>query len=336
MTNATRWRLALAGGVVGWLAFVSTTARYVWISVMRYEEQPFFVGYDWRVYATGAEHLLDRSLYAVRLAPGGMPIPVDHFNLPPLAAALALPLLPLSFAAAVAVWQVVNAAALAFAVTVVPRLLGLAHRWWLPLGGIALGAYALSEHVPSPDELNYWWGLVLGNNSFLVLGMVAAFSVAYRSGRDRPAGLLLALAVGTKVWPVAVLPFLLREGRWTVLRWAAAGLALQALVFLAWLGPDVVPDMIRALGTSVEARTLVIGVSAPGEILPWWPPWAPVVVAGLLVLIPARGLVGLGLGLLAGLAAIDNLWGHYLPSIGFAAALVATPLVHRYLPGLSR
>jgi hypothetical protein len=43
----------------------------------------------------------------------------------------------------------------------------------------------------------------------------------------------------------------------------------------------------------------------------------------VLVLIPARGRLGLGLGILAGMAAVPNLWRHYLPTVAVGFLLLA-------------
>jgi hypothetical protein len=316
----------ITAAAFGWLAFVFTTVRYVALSVALEQQQPLFIYLDWRVYATGAAQLLDRSLYRVPLDAGTAPLPLDVFNLPPLAAAAALPFLPLG-ADALLAWQLLGAAGVALAAMAIGRLLGSDWRGAVLWGGVGLGAYVALDRLAVRDELNYWWGLVLGNSGYLMLGLMAAFALAHTTGRERGAGLLLSVAIGIKVWPVALLPLLLRERRWTTVAWAGAALAIQGLFFVLWLGPDVVAPALAALGEHVEADTLVIGVSAIGSVVSWWPVWAPAAAGVLLVLVPARGLTGLGLGILAGLAAIANLWGHYLPTILFGAILVAGGLV---------
>jgi hypothetical protein len=52
-------------------------------------------------------------------------------------------------------------------------------------------------------------------------------------------------------------------------------------------------------------------------------------VAGLLLLIPVKGRLGYGIAVFAGLAAIPNLWRHYIGSVVFAALLVVGGLVRR-------
>lgn len=328
-TTPRGWAI-LALGIAGWGAFTFVSVRYVLVSVARWAEQPFFIYYDWRVFLIGAEQLLERTLYRVPLGDASRPTPLEVFNLPPVAAVPAIPLIPAGAVAGGAVWQLVSAAALAFAGVVVPRLLGLSWGRSAVLGGIGLGAYAALTWLPVPQELMYWWGLVLGTNNFIVLGVVAGFALAFVSGHERSAGLLLAAAVASKLWPIALLPLVLRERRWTVAAWALGALAVHAVLLLAWLRPDVVPHAIRALRQSDNPDTLVIGVASIGRVLEWWPTWAPVAAGLLLVALPLRGLPGLGVGILAGLAVITNLWGHYLSTVLFGLVLAASPLLARW------
>jgi hypothetical protein len=328
-TSAAGWAL-VAGSIAGWGVFAFVSVRYVLVSLARWAEQPFFIYYDWRVFLIGAEQLLERSLYRVPLGDPSQPTPLDVFNLPPMAAAPAIPLIPTGAVAGGAVWQLASAAALAFAGVALPRLLGFAWSRSVVLGGIGLGAYAAFTWLPMPQELMYWWGLVLGTNNFIVLGLVAGFAIAYVSGRERSAGLLLAAAVASKLWPLALLPLVLRERRWTVAVWTLGALAVHAILLLAWLGPDVVPHAVRALRQSDNPDTLVIGVASLGRLVEWWPSWAPVAVGLFLVALPLRGLSGLGMGVLAGLAVITNLWGHYLSTVLFGLILAASPLLGRW------
>jgi hypothetical protein len=54
----------------------------------------------------------------------------------------------------------------------------------------------------------------------------------------------------------------------------------------------------------------------------WWPAWGGYAVAALLLLVPATGRLGLGLGIVAGLSLNSYLWHHYAPVLVFGAALV--------------
>ena len=58
------------------------------------------------------------------------------------------------------------------------------------------------------------------------------------------------------------------------------------------------------------------------------PGWIGVATGVVLLAIPARGRVGLGVAIVAGLTLmVPNLWQHYLPTVVLAAALIVAPLV---------
>jgi hypothetical protein len=322
--SARLW-LALAGAA-GWVTFIGVTIRYLVVTLERRAEQPFFIHFDWHAYLAGAHALLDRGLYREPLELGGTPLPLESFNMPPLAAAEAALLIPLGQTPGGLVWQVIGAAGVGFAAVALARLAGA--RWGAALlaGGAMLGGYMLVDHIALPDEASYWWGLSLGTNNYLVLGLVAAVAVAYRAGHTRLAGIGLGLAVATKLWPVTLLVLLLRERSWQVIAWTAGTLVVQGVVWLAWLGPDAVGPGIRALGSEEPDPGLIIGPAALRELASWWPSWIGWAVGAALLAIPARGHLGMGLGILAGLAVITNLWGHYLPTVLFGGGLLAIGL----------
>jgi hypothetical protein len=311
----------LAAGIAGWAAFVFVAGRYLVISAEQATAQPYFVYLDWHVYMAGAEQLIDRTLYRAPLTDAGVTLPVPIFNLPMLSAALAVPFLALPSAYAAAVWQLTSAAALALSAVLLGRLHGSG---WGPAAhhaGIGLGIYVSLGGLLLRDELAFWWALVLGNNSYVVLALVAGFATSYRAGHDRASGVLLALAVGLKLWPVALMPFVLRERRWRVAGWFAGAVAVQLLVTLAWLGGDILPQMLRALQVS-DAGGYVFGLIALATVFDWWPEWGSAVVALILISLPLRGNRGIGAGVLSGLCLVPNLWGHYFPAAVFGCVLI--------------
>ena len=74
----------------------------------------------------------------------------------------------------------------------------------------------------------------------------------------------------------------------------------------------------------------MIGISALRRSVDWWPVWGGAAVAVVLLLLPVRGRAGLGIAILAGLAAIPNLWNHYLPFVLMALALIGADLADRW------
>lgn len=309
-----------AAGMVGWIAFGVISA--VLIDSGWQASYPLARHVDWHVYAAGWLDLVDRSLYRELLDLGSFPLAFDRFKLPPLSALLAGPFMWLPVEQAGILWQAASVAAMGFAATVLAALVGARRPWaW---AGIGLGAYALHD--------SYLTGVLVGTNNYLVLAMLAAFAWQYTHGHDRTAGALLGLAVATKLWPIALVVLLVRERRWIALRWAGGVVALQAAAFLAWLGPDVVPAVLDTFRVRVSAYPGVIGPGALRDALDWWPSWGGLLLAVLVVAVPARGRMGLGLGILGGLLLVDNLWNHYLSTILFGGGLLLAGAYAAYRP----
>lgn len=271
---------------------------------------------DWNVYYAAAIDLVQRSLYRIPLNEPGARLEVDVFNYPPLAAAWALPLLPLGREVGGFVWVLAGVGFVVAGLFLTARAIELPRPWfWVPaiLFLFSLLWSPVVGHVG------------LGNNNDLMFMLVAGFAVAHLAGHQRTAGVLLALAVATKIWPVALLVLVVRERRWTELRWVAGILAAQGIAFLAWLGPEGLPQLFEAIFINVPRDLLaqpVIWTTAFRVWWDWWPSWGTYVVAILLVAIPARGRLGLGLGILGGLALNANLWHHYLWVFLLGVALI--------------
>jgi hypothetical protein len=100
--------------------------------------------------------------------------------------------------------------------------------------------------------LGYGWG-VFAALVYLTIGLpllifiylrldllsvaLAALGLALvRRGHERAGGISLALAVLTKVWPIALLPVLLIRARWRAARSFGVALLLGVLAWVAWAG----------------------------------------------------------------------------------------------------
>ena len=93
----------------------------------------------------------------------------------------------------------------------------------------------------------------------------------------------------------------------------------------AWIGtPDVIPGLVSALAkrSDLTPINVVLGVSWLRENVDWWPEWGGFAICAFLLLIPARGALGYGIATLAGMAAIPNLWRHYLGTVVFGGVLM--------------
>jgi hypothetical protein len=268
--------------------------------------------FDWHVYAAGAHDLFAGTLYRLPLV-SPYKIPVDEFNLPPGAALTAAPFIAFPDAVGGALWVALNIAALAAAAVLTARIVGLRPAW------LWSGAAFFLFTVTGWSAAAY-----LGNNTNLVLLLVAGCITAHLASRSAMSGVLLGVAIASKLWPAALLVPLARERSWRTVAWAVGSAALILGVSLLWLGGlDVIRPMIAALSLDVEPR--------PGQTLlaftwlrihtGWWPDWGGYVVALLILLIPSRGVTGYGIAILAGMAAIPNLWLHYVPTVVFGAVL---------------
>jgi hypothetical protein len=282
--------------------------------------------FDWNVYHAAALDLVDRTLYRVALVEPGHTLPIEFFNYPPLAAAWAVPLLPFGREPGGIAWIVLMVLATSAGAVFGARAIGLSWKWTVLAAGAALTLYANWPHIVND--------ILLANNNHLVFGLVGGFALAHARSHERVAGVLLALAVGTKLWPVALVVLLLRERRWQEVHWLVGVLAVQGMLALAWLGPDVVGPMLPAIiGQNVSrggtGTVPVLWTSWARAAWEWWPIWGGYAVAGVLLLVPAVGLFGLGLGVIAGLSLNLYLWHHYAPILGLGAVLVFVGAVIR-------
>lgn len=311
-------------GLSGWLLYLLTSAAVILAASHRFPRQLEWQ-YDWHVYLSGAQDLLQGTLYRVPLDLGRYPLPVDAFNQTPLAAVWPMPLVPLGVVAGGNVWLVLMILCIAAGMVLAAKVLGAAPP--LVVGGIGLLLYSLSPWFRSD--------VLLGNINGLMFFLVSALAWTHCRGNDRAAGILLGLAVATKPWPLAFAPLLVRERRWRELSWAAGVLIVQSLAVLAWLGPDVLPHMVEAIASDVP-----IGPGVP--VLGWTfirqsfdtAGWLGPLLGTLLLVMPVGGKLGFGLAIIGGLTLfIRNLWHHYLPIIGFGLLLILGPLTSRVWQG---
>lgn len=274
--------------------------------------------FDWHVYAAGAHDFLTGTLYRQPLE-SPYRIPVDQFNLPPGSALTAIPFIALPDAIGGLLWVALNVAAVGFAAVLTAHIVGLRHAWlW---SGAAFFLFTLDDGSVA---------VYLGNNTNLVLLLVAGCIAAQLANRSAVSGLLLGVAIASKLWPAALLVPLARERSWRTLAWAVGSAALLLGISLLWLGGlDVIRPMIAALSIDVEPRPgqTLLGFTWLRVHTDWWPEWGGYAVAALVLLVPAKGVTGYGLAILAGLAAIPNLWRHYVPTLIFGAALAVQGLV---------
>jgi hypothetical protein len=302
--------------VAGWLLFIYLSATTLMKGATS-EGDVFQV--DWHVYWAAAHDLLSGDLYQVPLDAGGLALSTPDFNLPPLSAAAALPLLALPIRFAGYVWQAVGAGSIAVA-TIAALAIWRVPRPWLH-GGLVAGPLALT--------LLYVEGLHLGTNNYLVLALVAGFAWLFLRGADAPAGALLGTALALKLWPAVLLVVALRERRLRLVAWAAGLAVIQGVVLFGWLGVDALPAFFENLRMPIPATGYLIGPSAVDGVREAWNSGVGVVIGLAILALPLRGPAGIGAAIVAGLCAIPNLWIHYGPTVLFAGSLLGTGWVSR-------
>lgn len=251
-------------------------------------------GYDLAAYLAAADRLLaGRPLYEYDPNSFGLG-PYGQFLYPPPIALAFVPLALLPISVAIVLWVlllevIAVAVAIDIARSVVP-----AHLPWV-----------LASFLYFPPLL---WDVNLGNTATLTLAL--CWATWRLRARPRAAGVLLAAAVGVKLLPLLLVPFLVAAGRVRLLLWAAMTLVGVALV--TW------PLVGSAWGEYIGLLRLIAG-SAPAS----GPNVLPEVLGtgiGRLVLLVAA----MGLGVAAGLVA------RRMPSAetrAFAIALAAAPLL---------
>lgn len=310
--------LGVSVALLLWANWFARTASIVAVHAVQVPRRNTWL-FDWNVYHAAAQDLVDGTLYRVPLREPGHELPIEIFNYPPLAAAWPVPLLPFGVEPGGVMWLVIGVLATSAGALLGARALGLPWTWAAVVAGAGLTLYTAWPHIDSD--------VLLGNNNHLMFGLVGAFALAHVRGSQRLAGVLLGLAIATKLWPVALGVLLVRERRWQEMRWTAAAAATPTLAALVWLGPSaIVPLALAVVGPNVDrgipSVQLVIWTGWARAALDWWPVWGGYAVAVALLLLPATRLLGLGLGIVAGLSLNNYLWHHYAPTLLFGLMLV--------------
>jgi hypothetical protein len=246
--------ISFVTGVVG-LLFIAATLVRAWGS-------SGFVPWDALTYYNGAERLFaGRDLYVQspadtyqHIQPG-----LPGFLNPPLMAVIWEPLFLLPWGMGLAIWWI------ACALTV----LGV-------LAVVEVGGHGWTILLLAPAIA---WELGVANVNSLILGGIALTYIFTKHGRDREAGLLVAVLAGLKLTPAIVVFWLIGTRRWVAVRWFFIGGfgALAASILVA--GIDTHLDylaLIRSQGSSLGelsiAKLLVAGLGMPsviGTIATW-------------------------------------------------------------------
>lgn len=154
-----------------------------------------------------------------------------HFPNPPILPLMLYPLMVLPPVIGAMIWFGLKVAMATWvAVTLVKMAQGPRGQ---RLDGLSIGLLLLLALRPLLSDLQH------GNINIYILFLVVATLVLWQRGADLRAGLLLALAIATKVTPALFLPYFLYKRSWRTVAGCLGGLVLFLLIIpSAILGPQ--------------------------------------------------------------------------------------------------
>ncbi len=223
------------------------------------------VGFDFRPYFAAALALRDNPsaniydphvLRAAALAHGAPP-PVAIYLYPPLLAVLLLPLTLLPPATATTAWTLLNLllepACIALTLSLLARLPVPRVRWRAgnaEIGNAETGAGSTSTSASRDIGLAIYGlalilsliydpfinGIALGQASVAIDFLLLLAPWLALRGHERAAGVVLALAVWLKLFPLALLVYFALAGRWRIVRAALAVIAALGLALVPVIG----------------------------------------------------------------------------------------------------
>lgn len=137
----------------------------------------------------------------------------------------------------------------------------------LLLGGCELVALlALSRVVPARQLVLYAWNPLVVVETWGQIhteaALLAALGVTLWFTRKRwtvAASAALTVGIWVKLWPVLLLPFLLREFRWRILAITTV-FVVSALLWLPFLSPEAAPNILKSLQLYVGTFEFNAGV----------------------------------------------------------------------------
>jgi hypothetical protein len=259
---------------------------------------------------------------------------IDTAVTPPTFAVVTIPLAFFPYPVAWGIWQVLSLVALGLSLFLAVREARLRYSWvgWAALGCVVLLFPPLTFH------------LLYAHTELFVLLLLTGAWLAFRRGREVPAGILIGLAGAIRVYPLFLLVFLLQRRSWKALLAAlGSGLGLAALAAVM-AGPSSYLRYLEVLRSEVpklyplQGNCSLWGTMHKVAVL--WPALgAQPLVRDILAAAFSLGIVLLTLWLARRqaptLPALDRAYGLYI-----AGALLASPLswiyyqVLLYLPAV--
>lgn len=185
---------------------------------------------------------------AAALSAGEDPYGPGHwFPNPPLVLLVLVPLTHLPLVVTGLIWAVVKVAATVGGIQLMAKSICVGGRTVAPLG-VLVAACAFSFR-PIVQDIQH------GNINLIVLVELAAAWYAFVRGRSLSAGLLIGLAITTKVTPALLLPYFALKREWRVVIGGCVGLLVFGLLL---------PDLVLGFGrTMALSRTWFDMLIAP-------------------------------------------------------------------------
>jgi Glycosyltransferase family 87 len=219
--------------------------------------------HDFSVFYTSAI-AIRRNLdpYTIDLVPLGRSLrmtiwPLIHTTDTPTALLLFMPFSRLAPETAHSIWIALNFVALIAALIILirPKYSGLDLRMAILIAAIALLYAPVTEN------------LIFSQRQFLILLLLVLMMRSLERGREATAGLLLAVAVAYRVFPVLIAGYFVMRRQWRPLIYLSIGLAIIGLVTVAGMGLPLCFNFLRGMQLAMTATSDPADVAIRGLII---------------------------------------------------------------------
>jgi hypothetical protein len=219
--------------------------------------------HDFSVFYTSAI-AIRRNLdpYTIDLVPLGLSMrmtiwPLIHTTDTPTALLVFMPFSRLSPETAHSVWIALNFVALIAALIILirPKYSGLDLRMALVVAAIALLYAPVTEN------------LIFSQRQFLILLLLVLMMRSLEGGREASAGLLLAVAVAYRVFPVLIAGYFVMRRQWRPLIYSGLGLAIIGLVTVAGMGLPLCFNFLHGMQLAMTATSDPADVAIRGFVI---------------------------------------------------------------------
>lgn len=242
--------------ILWWLAILHTVILAVNLPrrVFRHDFSVFYSS------AIALRHHLDP--YVVDLVPIGQRMgmriwPLIHTTDTPIALLLFMPFSLVAPGTAHAIWIALNGAALVAALLLLirPKYSGMDTRMALAVAALALLYAPITENS------------LFGQRQTIILLLLVMVMRSLQRGREATAGMLLAVAVAYRIFPLLVAGYFIVRRQWRPLLYMAFGLAIVGAVTIAAIGLPVCLSYSHGMRLAMSATSDPSDVAIRGVII---------------------------------------------------------------------